>query len=52
MLTPVNSQLNILLGRLKSSGNKKDLNDVTAVPFSVFFLLMAAEKKTPKTGQL
>ena len=37
---------------LKSSRNKKDLKDVTAAPFSVFFLLLAAEKKTPKTGQL
>ena len=35
-----------------SSGNKKDLNDVTAAPFLVFFLLLAAERKTPKTGQL
>ena len=37
---------------LKSSRNKKDLNDVTAVLFSVCFLLLAAEKKTPKMGQL
>ena len=37
---------------LKSSRNKKDLNDVTAAQFSVFFLLLAAEKKTLKTGQL
>ena len=37
---------------LKSSRNKKDLNDVTAAPFSVVFLLLAAEKKTPKMGQL
>ena len=37
---------------LKSSQNKKDLNDVTAAPFSVFFLLLAAEENTPKTGQL
>ena len=41
-----------ILFALKSSRNKKDLNDVTAAPFSVFFLLLAAEKKTPKTGQL
>ena len=26
------------------------LNDVTPAPFLVFFLLLAAEKKTPKTG--
>ena len=45
-----NFEDNIML--LKSSQNKKDLNDVTAAPFSVFFLLLAAEKKTPKTGQL
>ena len=32
---------------LKSSRNKKDLNDVIAAPFLVF-----AEKKTQKTGQL
>ena len=37
---------------LKSLQNKKDLNDVTAAPFSVVFLLLAAEKKIPKTGQL
>ena len=36
---------------LKLSRNKKDLNDVTAAPFLVFFLLLAVEKKTPKTGQ-
>ena len=29
-------------GTLKLSKNKKDLNDVTAAPFSVFFLLLAA----------
>ena len=40
------------LSELKSSRNKKDLNDVTAAPFLVFFLLLAAEKKTLKTGQL
>ena len=28
------------------------LNDVTAAPFSVSFLQLAAEKKTPKTVQL
>ena len=37
---------------LKSSRNKKDLNDVTAAPFLVVFLLLAAEKKTSKMGQL
>ena len=37
---------------LKSSQNKKDLNDVTAAPFRFFFLLEATEKKTPKMGQL
>ena len=30
----------------------KDLNDVIAALFSVAFLLLAAEKKTQKTGQL
>ena len=29
----------------KSSRNKKDLNDVTAAPFLVFFLKLVAEKK-------
>ena len=37
---------------LKLSRNKKDLNDVTAAPFLVFFLLLVAEKKTPKMGKL
>ena len=37
---------------LKLSQNKKDLNDVTAVLFSVLSLLLAAEKKTPKTKEL
>ena len=37
---------------LKSSQNKKELNDVTAVQFTGVFLLLAAEKKTPKTEQL
>ena len=37
---------------LKLLQNKKNLNDVTAARFLVFFLLLAAEKKTPKTGQL
>ena len=38
---------------IQSSQNKKDPNDVTAALFSMFFfLLLAAEKKTPKTGQL
>ena len=33
--------------------DKMDLDDVTAAPFFFrFFLLQAAEKKTPKTGQL
>ena len=41
-----------LLTKLKLSQNKKDPNDVTAALFSVVFLLLAAEKKTPKTGQL
>ena len=38
---------------LKSSRNKKDLNDVTAAPFLRWvFMLLEAEKKTPKTRQL
>ena len=37
---------------IKSLRNKKGLNDVTAAPFSACFLLLAAEKKTMKTGQL
>ena len=37
---------------LKSLRNKKDLNDITAARFLVCFLLLAAEKKTPKKGQL
>jgi hypothetical protein len=37
---------------LKSSENKKDLNDVTAAPFLVCFFAAGGEKKTPKTGQL
>ena len=37
---------------IKLSRNKKDLNDVTAAPFLVGFLLLAAEKKTLKAGQL
>ena len=37
---------------IKSLRNKKGLNDVTATPFSACFLLLAAEKKTMKTGQL
>ena len=37
---------------LKSSRNKKNLNDVTAAPFSVSFSQLTAAKKTPKTGQL
>ena len=47
--------LNLLFSQaklLKSSRNKKDLNDVTAAPVLVFFLLLEAEKKTLKTGQL
>ena len=35
---------------LKLSQNKKDLNDVTAALYLVCFLLLAAEKKTPKWG--
>ena len=35
---------------LKLSPNK-DLNDITAALLWVVFLLLAAEKKTPKTGQ-
>ena len=35
---------------IKSSQNKKDPNDVTAALFSVVFLLLAAENKTPKTA--
>ena len=37
------------LNTLKSSQNKKDLNDVTAAPL-VFFLLLAAEKRHRKWG--
>ena len=37
---------------LKSSRNKKDLNDVTAALFSVSFSQLPAAKKTLKTGQL
>ena len=37
---------------LRSSRNKKDINDVTAAPFSVSFSQLLAAKKTPKTGQL
>ena len=37
---------------LKSSQNKKDLNDVTAAPFLVVFFRLAAEEKTQKTEQL
>ena len=44
--------LTIIKMILKSLQNKKDLNDFTAARFLVFFLLLAAEKKTPKTGQL
>ena len=44
--------VNFLQVLLKLSRNKKDLNDVTAAPFSVFFLLLVAEKKTPKMEQL
>ena len=44
--------VNFLQVLLKLSRNKKDLNDVTAAPFSVFFLLLVAEKKTPKMGKL
>jgi hypothetical protein len=34
------------------SRNKKELHDVTAAPFLVDFLLLAAEKKKLKTGLL
>ena len=44
--------VNFLQVLLKLSRNKKDLNDVTAASFSVFFLLLVAEKKTPKMGKL
>ena len=44
--------VNFLQVLLKLSRNKKDLNDVTAAPFLVFFLLLVAEKKTPKMGKL
>ena len=44
--------LEAVLDLLKSSRNKKDLYDVTAAQFLVFFLLLIAEKKTPKTVQL
>ena len=44
--------LHLLIHPLKSSQNKKDVEDLTAAPFSVFYFLLAAEKKTPKTGQL
>ena len=37
---------------VKLSRNRKDLNEITAARFSVFFLLLATEKKTPKMGQL
>ena len=38
---------------LKLSRNRKDLNQVTAAPFSVSFSQLPAPKKTPpKTGQL
>ena len=35
---------------LKSSQNKKDLNDVTAAPFSMSFSQLPAAKKHPKLG--
>ena len=35
---------------LKSSRNKKDLNDVTAVPFLVSFSQLPAAKKYTKNG--
>ena len=37
---------------IKLSRIKKDLNDVTAALFLVLILLLAAEEKTSKTGQL
>ena len=38
--------------KLKLSQNKKNINDITAAPFSMFWLLLAVEKKTPKTRQM
>ena len=35
---------------LKSSRNKKDLNDVTAAPFSVSFSQLPAAKKKTENG--
>ena len=35
---------------LKSSRNKKELNDVTAAPFSVSFFQLPAAKKTTENG--
>ena len=37
---------------LKSSLNKKDLNEATAAPFLVSFSQLPAAKDTPKTRQL
>ena len=42
--------VNFLQLLLKLSRNKKDHNDVTAAPFSVFFLLLVAEKRHQKWG--
>ena len=48
----IHSKLDKNQSKLNSSQNKKDLNAVIAAHFLVFFLLLAAQKKTPKTGQL
>ena len=48
----ISRKMNVLVVVIKSLRNKKGLNDVTAAPFSACFLLLAAEKKTMKTGQL
>ena len=45
-------QYTLMSDQRKSSQNKEGLNDVTAAPFLVFFLLLAAEKKASKIGQL
>ena len=48
----VQIQSNSKTGVLKSSRNKKDLNDVTAAPFLVSFSHLLAAKKTSKMEQL
>ena len=35
---------------LKSSRNKKDLNDITAAPFSVLFFAAGSWEKDPENG--